>query len=180
MYNTYMFSLILIFKIILIVVLIVVDIILVRSIVGGAPYAPTKPKTVAAMIERLNIHSGDKAVDIGSGDGRLVIALAKAGAEAHGYETNPLLVWWSRYLIRRAGVQDHAFIHRQSFWDISFNPFSIVTLFGMTHIMERLSEKFRNELPSNAIIAVNTYTLRNWEPDSAADGIYLYKQKIKV
>lgn len=175
-----MFILILIFKIILIVALVVVDIILVKSIIGGAPYAPTKPKTVAAMIQRLNIQPGDKAVDIGSGDGRLVIALAKAGAEAHGYETNPFLVWWSRYLIRRSGVQDRACIHRESFWDISFSSFSIVTLFGMTHIMERLSEKFRNELPSNATIAVNTYTLRNWEPDSVSDGIYLYKQKIEV
>lgn len=175
-----MFDLILVFKIILILALIVIDIILVKSIIGGAPYAPTKPKTVAAMIERLNIQAGDKALDIGSGDGRLVIALAKAGAEAHGYETNPFLVWWSRYLIRRAGVQDRAFIHRQSFWEISFSSFSVVTLFGITHIMERLSEKFRNELPSNATIAVNTYTLRNWEPYSGIDGIYLYKQKIKV
>lgn len=175
-----MFSLILIFKILLILALIVVDIILVKSIIGGAPYAPTKPKTVAAMIQQLNIQPGDKAVDIGSGDGRLVIALAKAGAEAHGYETNPMLVWWSRYLIKRAGVQDRAFIHAESFWDISLSSFSVVTLFGMTHIMERLSEKLRTELPLHATIAVNTYILRNWEPDSTTDGIYLYKQRIEV
>ncbi len=175
-----MFSLILIFKLILILGLVVFDIILVKSIVGGAPYAPTKPKTVAAMIKRLNIHAGDKAIDIGSGDGRLVIALAKAGAEAHGYETNPLLVWWSRYIIKRAGLQNKAFIHPQSFWDVSFDSFQIVTLFGMTHIMERLAKKLHTELPFNAVVAANTYTLPGWKPETSSDGIYIYKQKIHV
>lgn len=132
------------------------------------------------MIERLNIQAGDKAVDIGSGDGRLVIALAKAGAEAHGYETNPMLVWWSRYLIRRAGVQDHAYIHRESFWDISFSSFSVVTLFGMTHIMDRLAKKLHSELLPNSVVVANTYTLPGWEPETSSDGVYVYKQKIKV
>jgi formyltetrahydrofolate synthetase len=133
-----------------------------------------------AMITRLNITPGDKAMDLGSGDGRLVIALAQAGAEAHGYETNPMLVWWSRYLIKRAGLQDRAFIHRESFWDVSFSSFSVVTLFGMTHIMERLAKKLHSELPLDAVIAANTYTLPGWKPETSNDGIYLYKQKIKV
>lgn len=172
-----MISLVLIGKIILVLVLVVVDVILVKSIIGGAPYAPTKPKTVANMIARLHIQPGDKAVDLGSGDGRIVIALARAGAEAHGYETNPALVWWSRYRIRKAGLQHKAFIHHQSFWDISFASFSTVTLFGMTHIMERLANKLKRELPIDAIIVANTYTLPGWKPETTSDGIYLYKQK---
>ena len=60
---------------------------------SGLGYAPSTTAIIDRMIKLLNIKPGEKAVDIGSGDGRVVIALAKAGAEAHGYEINPLLVW---------------------------------------------------------------------------------------
>lgn len=72
----------------------------------NAPYAPSVKNRLDAMLDLANIQPGDKAVDLGSGDGRVVIAMAQAGAEAHGYEINPWLVLWSRYAIRRAGLKD--------------------------------------------------------------------------
>lgn len=157
--------------------LLVLDVYLVASILRGAPYAPTKPKAIKIMLKALAINADDKSIDIGSGDGRLVIALAQAGAEAHGYEINPLLVWWSRVKIKRAGLENKAFIHQQSFWKTNFGDYSIVTVFGMTHIMKELSEKFQKELPVNAKIAANTFTLPNWKPDFEHKGIYIYTKR---
>ncbi|KKU26965.1 MAG: hypothetical protein UX39_C0005G0003 [Candidatus Magasanikbacteria bacterium GW2011_GWA2_46_17] len=89
----------------------ILGIIVLVSLKRGAVFVPTDTGAVLTLIEMLEIKSSDKAIDLGSGDGRVVVALALAGAEAHGYEHNPLLVWWSRHKIRRAGLSERAFIH---------------------------------------------------------------------
>ena len=58
----------------------------------GAIFARSKDEIVEKMILLADVKPGQKAIDFGSGDGRLVIAMARAGAEAHGYEINPFLV----------------------------------------------------------------------------------------
>src|SRR3990167_6554218 len=67
----------------------------------GAIYVPTGRTKIKKIIELANIKPGDRAVDLGSGDGRLVIALAKSGGESHGYEINPWLVRLARKNIRQ-------------------------------------------------------------------------------
>ncbi|TSA46497.1 SAM-dependent methyltransferase, partial [bacterium] len=63
----------------------------------GALFVPTHRDKVKKIIELAHVQPGEKAVDLGSGDGRILIALAQAGADAHGFEINPLLIIWSRY-----------------------------------------------------------------------------------
>ncbi len=95
------------------VVLVIVILLVVQSVAlrKGAPFVPTDEATVSRMVELSNARSGERAADVGSGDGRIVIGLAKAGAEAHGFEINPFLVLWSRRQVRRAGLSDRATIH---------------------------------------------------------------------
>lgn len=69
--------------------IIIVDLIFLLGTVHGAIYYPSSNKQIATIIKFANIQKGEKAVDIGSGDGRVVFALAQASAEAHGYEINP-------------------------------------------------------------------------------------------
>ena len=73
---------------------------IVVPLLFGAPFLPSDAKTferTAILLGSLGKGAGKKAVDLGSGDGRMVIELAKLGYEAHGYEINPLLVWQSRH-----------------------------------------------------------------------------------
>ena len=58
----------------------------------GAIYDPSNNESVKKMVELAQIKPGEKSVDLGSGDGRVVIEFAKKGIQAHGYEINPLLV----------------------------------------------------------------------------------------
>ena len=74
----------------------------------GAINVPTTEKRVWQMIGFLDLNKAGKAVDLGAGDGRLIIALAKAGIEAHGYEINPFLVSLARKNIKEAGLEDKA------------------------------------------------------------------------
>lgn len=70
-----------------------------RPIYWGAPYAPSDEDKIQRMLSLARAAKGDRAVDVGSGDGRVVIALAKIGAHATGYEVNPIL-----YLISKIGL----------------------------------------------------------------------------
>lgn len=144
-------------------------------IVRGAVYFPTKPANVEAIVRLAEIKSGEKAVDLGSGDGRIVIALARAGAEAHGYEINPLLVWRSRTAIRRAGLDGRAFVHWRSFWGVNLSDFSLVTAYGIPYIMRSLERKLRRELRSGARVISNIYPFPSWKFKSRVPGgVLLY------
>jgi len=141
----------------------------------GAIYLPTKKDTVKKMIELAEIKPGEKAVDLGAGDGRLVIALAKSGAEAHGYEINPFLVLFAKLNIHRAGLKDKAFIHFKNFWEVNLSDFDIVAVFGISHIMEKLEAKLKKELKVGTRIISNSFSFPGWSASKKDGGVYLYK-----
>jgi len=146
------------------------------SLVRGASFLPTGAAAVDRMISMTAVRPGEKVVDLGSGDGRIVIAFAKAGAEAHGYEINPLLVWWSRRKITQERLSDQAFIHWRSFWKEDLSPFDVVVIFGMVHIMRPLEKKLRRELAANTRVVAYVFTFPTWRHAREEDRVYLYEQ----
>ncbi|OGH73865.1 MAG: hypothetical protein A3C90_04730 [Candidatus Magasanikbacteria bacterium RIFCSPHIGHO2_02_FULL_51_14] len=165
----------LIVEMIFAVLVIALDVVIVMHLLRGAPYLPTHRESVAKMIELAQVRPADKMVDLGSGDGRIVIAFAKQGIEAHGYEVNPLLVWWSRKNIQRAGLDGRAFIHRQSFWRADFSSYSIVTIFGITHIMKGLEKKLQKELAPGARVISNAFRFPNWKLNEKKGAVMLFE-----
>lgn len=149
----------------------------VRPIVKGAFYFPTTKENTSTMVRLSDIKPQERMADIGSGDGRIVITFARAGAEAHGYEINPILVWFSRRAIRRAGLENKAYIHWQSFWREDFSKFNVVTIYGIHPIMEPLEEKLRNELPVGGRVLSNIYQLPSWSPKYSQNRVYLYQKE---
>ncbi len=148
----------------------------------GGIFVPSQPKRIQKMIDFLEIKPGEKAVDLGSGDGRLVIALAKSGAESHGYEINPFLVSLARKNIKKAGLEGKAFVFQKNFWNESLSQFDIVTVYGINHIMKGLEEKLEKELKQNARVASNAFYFPTWEPIKEGEGVYLYvkNQRLKM
>jgi ribosomal protein L11 methylase PrmA len=145
------------------------------GIFKGAPFLPTQKHALEKMIALAQIQHGEKLADLGSGDGRIVIAAAKAGAEAHGYEINPLLVWWSRYQIKKAGLSDRAFIHQKNFWRVDFSDYNIVMLFGITGIMKGLEKKLKTELKPGSRVISNIFVFPNWIGEKSG-GVTMYKK----
>lgn len=149
-----------------------------RSAISGATYAVTSPEKVASIIEIIRSNrtasSHSKAVDLGSGDGRVVIALARAGFEAHGYESNPYLVWLSRWKIRKAGLQEKAFIHKRSYWNEHLSSYDVIVIFGVFTMMHRMKKKLQYELQPGAVIVSNYFQFPDWEAIQKKDNIYVY------
>jgi protein-L-isoaspartate O-methyltransferase len=144
----------------------------VRPIFSGAPYAVSTPRSVETMMRLLGSGNGRRAVDLGSGDGRIVIALAQTGFEAHGFELNPILAFYSRIKIKRLGLQDRAFIHRRSYWDEPMARYDVVTVFGVTFIMGKLERKLRSELKPGSLIVCTHFTFPTWKPTKHKSKIF--------
>lgn len=143
----------------------------------GAYFAPTLKKEIERMVSLSGVKPGDKAVDLGSGDGRLVIALAKAGAEAHGYEINPLLVLIAKINIKMAGLSGKAFSHWKNFWELDLSEFNVVTVFGITYMMKKLETKLKKELKPGSKIVSNYFIFPDWQHSKKESNAYLYEKK---
>jgi hypothetical protein len=141
----------------------------------GAIYDPSTPEQTRQMVELAAVRPGEKAADLGSGDGRVVIALARRGAEAHGWEVNPVLVLLSRREVRRAGLAGRAFIHWGSFWRADFTGFDLVTTFQVDFVMGRMAEKLSRELREGARIVSHHWRFPAWPAEAVRGDMYLYR-----
>jgi hypothetical protein len=158
----------------IIYILLAVAVLLGISVIKGAPYLPTYKKTVELMVKAAEPKPGMKAVDLGAGDGRIVIAMALAGAEAHGYEINPIIAMWGKYRIWRAGLGGKAFMHLGNFWGKDLSGYDAVTVFGIPHIMDKLEVKLKKELKPGAKVISNIFQFPTWQGhDESPLHIYL-------
>ena len=138
------------------------------------PFVQSSWQRVEIMMEFARIEKGEKAVDLGSGDGRLVIEMAKKGAEAHGFEIRKELVKKSRDTIRKANLSESAFIHHANFWGVNLYPFDVITIYGLPFLMARLGTKLEKEAKPGARIISNAFHIRTWYPKKQRDGVFLY------
>lgn len=141
----------------------------------GAAFFPSMRSHARRMAELAAVSYGDVAADLGSGDGRVVIALAARGAEAHGFEINPALVFLSRWNVRRAGISGRAHVHWRSFWQADLSRFHAVTVFQGSYIMRRLERKLLRELRPGARVVSDYWRFPTLAPDVVQGTLYLYR-----
>lgn len=89
------------------------------------PYFQTSRYRVETMVELAHAKSGEKAADLGNGDGRIVIAFAKHGIEMHGYEIDEELRKLSKQNIEELNLTN-AFIHDKDFWTENLSQYDII------------------------------------------------------
>lgn len=131
---------------------------------GRLPFVPSKKKSVASILAAAGDISGKRVLDLGSGDGRIVIACARAGADATGYEINPVLTWYSRRSIIRTGLSESARIVRADFWKQDMSDFDVVIFYGVVYAMPRLEKKLRSELHPGARVIASHCAFPSWQP----------------
>lgn len=134
-----------------------------RIALRGAPYLPSKHDAITEMVAFAKAAPGRRIAELGSGDGRVAIALAEAGATVDGYELSRLLARQSRRKVAAAGLTDRVTIHRQDLWKADLSGSDAVVVFGMSHIMKRLAAKFRKELKPGSLIVSNAFALPGFE-----------------
>ena len=127
-------------------------------------WVPTNNALVDKMLDLANVTASDFLVDLGSGDGRTVIAAAKRGAKALGIEYNPELVALSRRNVAKEGIADRAAIIEGDVFETDFSKATVITLFLLQDLNLRLRPKILDMNPGVRVVS-NTFDMDDWKPE---------------
>ena len=130
------------------------------------PFVTTPPEVVERMLALAGTTPADYVVDLGSGDGRIVIAAAKKfGAKGLGLELDPKLVALSRENARAAGVADRAEFRVQDVLRADFSSATVVTVYLLPWLMAQLSPVFLESLKPGSRVVTHAFVFPSWKPD---------------
>jgi SAM-dependent methyltransferase len=130
-------------------------------------WVPTPPILVEKMLDMARVMPQDYVMDLGSGDGRNVIAAAKRGARALGVEYNPDMVELSRRIAAREGVSGKAAFVQGDMFQADISQATVLALFLLTENLNALVPKFQDMKPG-ARIVVNGFEIDGWNADETA------------
>ncbi|MDR3717394.1 MAG: methyltransferase domain-containing protein [Bryobacteraceae bacterium] len=130
------------------------------------PYVQTPPNVVTAMLRMARVRANDVVIDLGCGDGRIVIAAAKDfGARGVGYDIDPQRILEARENATKAGVTARAQFVQKDLFDVRISEASVVTVFLLPPVLEKLRPRLLGDLAPGARIVSHSFPMRNWKPD---------------
>jgi SAM-dependent methyltransferase len=128
-------------------------------------WVPTPPDLVTKMLDLAGVTSRDFVMDLGSGDGRNIIAAARRGARGVGVEYNPDLVALSNRLAREAGVDHLATFVQGDMYEADISQATVMAVFLLPSNMDKLLPSFKTLKPGSRIVS-NTFGFSDWDPDA--------------
>lgn len=149
------------------------------------PYVPTPHETVAKMLEMAKIDKNDLVYDLGSGDGRIVIAAAKNyGARGVGIDIDPERIAEANQNARDAGVIDRVRFIQGDLFEADLRPATAVTLYLLSSVNLKLRPRLLEQLRPGTPVVSHDFDMGEWEPDQettrGGDDIYLWIIPSKV
>ena len=134
--------------------------------VNAGPYVPTPDSVVEEMLKLANVGPKDFVIDLGSGDGRIVITAAKKfGARGFGVDIDDTLVALSNRAAVREGVGDRVKFYRQDLFQTAIGPATVVTIYLLPTTVNMLRTKLRSELKPGTRIVSHDYPMDGWIPE---------------
>ncbi|HVL58045.1 MAG TPA: methyltransferase domain-containing protein [Burkholderiaceae bacterium] len=129
-------------------------------------YVPTPQRVVDEMLRLAEVGPGDHVIDLGSGDGRIVLtAVTRHGAQGFGVDIQEPLVARANESAARLGVADRANFRRQDLFDTDFSAASVLTLYLLPRTLDRLVGKLEAELRPGTRVVSHDYGIAGWRPD---------------
>jgi len=129
-------------------------------------FVPTPDEVVEAMLRLADVGANDLVYDLGSGDGRIPITAARRfGARGVGIELDPELVAQATRSAQQAGVADRVRFVEGDIFESDISPATVVTLYLLTSINERLRPKLQKELRPGTRIVSHQFRMGDWEPE---------------
>ena len=135
---------------------------------GTAPFVVSPEEVVDRMLRIADVGTGDYVIDLGSGDGRIVIGAAKRGARAFGIDIDPTLVAKARENAKAAGVDDRAEFASQDLFDTDLADASVITMYLLPEVNLKLRPKLLTLKPGTRLVS-HDWNMREWEPDETIE-----------
>lgn len=153
---------------------------LILPFIGGAQdviYVPTSDTVVDAMLKLAKVKAGDVVYDLGSGDGRIVIAAAKNyGARGVGIDIDPERISESNLNAKKAGVTKKVKFIEADLFESDFSEATVVTLYLLGRLNERLKPMLLKQLKPGTRIVSHAFDMGDWKPEEVRmiDGATIY------
>ena len=141
------------------------------------PYVPATSRQVENVTKMCKRHKDldkglESLIDLGSGDGRIVIAAAKSGFACVGVELNLWLVIYSKIAAALHGLQGRAKFQKKDLWKVNLSEYDKIVVFGVAEMMPTLKGKLLKELNGNSRVIACRFPIPDWKPiDSVEEGI---------
>jgi hypothetical protein len=162
----------------LIVVLLIIVISFLTPAFLGAPWVPTAMDNVRKTLSIAEVKPNEVVYDLGSGDGRFIIAAAKEfHARSVGIEANPLWVLWTHGQIFLSNLVGRVRISWGNFHQMRLSEADVVILYLLQGTNNKLKKKLETELKPGARVVSHYFTFLDWRPikTDSSSHIYLYE-----
>lgn len=134
---------------------------------GDTPYVQTPQVVVDSMLKTAGVSGRDFVIDLGSGDGRMIITAAKRfGARGFGVDLDRKLVQLANANAKNEGVSDKAVFYARDLFETDLSPASVITLYLLPEVNLIARSKFLSLAPGTRIVS-HDYGIGDWPPDSS-------------
>lgn len=139
-------------------------------------WVPTPPHVVEFMLDIAQLTPKDFVVDLGSGDGRIVIAAGKRGARGIGVELNENLVALSNEEAARQGVADRVEFHVRDMFQTDLSVASVLTTYLLPHLNVRVRPQLLAQMKPGTRVVTYAFHMGEWQPDAVRqlDGLTVH------
>jgi SAM-dependent methyltransferase len=158
---------------ILLYILIGVILIFGFVILFGAPYLPTFKKQIVQAIELLDLKPGQHLIELGCGDGRVLLEAAKRGLKVTGYEINPILVLVC--IIKTWKYRNNVKVVWGNFWQKNWPPTDGIFVFLLDKYMNKLNQKIIQTYSKKVNLVSFAFKIPNRPIDDEKNGLFLYR-----
>ena len=135
------------------------------TFIGDVPYVPTPQDVVESMLDLAKVVAGDYVIDLGSGDGRLVVTAAKRGAQGFGVDLDPKRIAESLENAKQAGVSDRAQFFQRDLFETDFSRATVLTMYLLPEINLKLRPKVLGLKPGTRVVSHDFDMGDDWVPD---------------
>jgi SAM-dependent methyltransferase len=129
------------------------------------PYVPTPSLVVEKMLDLAEIKPGEYLIDLGSGDGRIVIAAAKRGAIGHGIDIDPVRIDEANKNARDAGVNDKVLFIEHDIFNADFSRADVVTMYLLNSVNRKLRPYLLEKLRPGTRVISHDFDMDDWAYD---------------
>lgn len=146
-------------------IFILIGLVLYRNFANGkdAPFVPMEADVVERVMQLAEVKEGDVFYDLGSGDGRLVIAAALHGAKATGIEIDKFRVWYSKLWMKIIRIKNAKILNEDVF-SMDLSDATVISTYLLPETHERLKTKLTKELKKGTKVVAIGFEFVGWKP----------------
>jgi SAM-dependent methyltransferase len=139
----------------------------------GAPYLPTLKQNVGPALDLIDLQKGQKLLELGSGNGRVMLEAASRGIEVVGIELNPFLVLASRWKLRK--YRKTTKVIWGDFWRTTWPDVDGIFVFLLVPYMPKLNQEIQKRCKNSVKLVSFAFEIKDKKPSKTKKGIFLYQ-----